>query len=206
VSDRIHPGAPVLEPGRWTAPPGETRESLFADLRPLVGSLIRRYGEDPELRQDLRGEIYHRFTVALDRYDPARGIPLRPYLVRQVSASVYTYVRAARRRRTRETSLEPDTADSYLKEVDPTGSWIRALHQEGLRELLPEVLARLPQRQRLVVTARFFDARTFEEIAASLGVRPATVRSLLRHGLNNLRRHLVWSEEGGGPLRTREQE
>ena len=46
------------------------RESLYADMQPLVRHLLHRYGQDPELRQDLEGEIYCRFCQLLEAYDP----------------------------------------------------------------------------------------------------------------------------------------
>src|ERR1051325_8723244 len=67
------------------------REELFREMQPLVRRLIQRFGEDAEMRRDLEGEIYYRFCLLLDAFDPERGVPLRPYLIRQLTASVYTY-------------------------------------------------------------------------------------------------------------------
>lgn len=39
-----------------------------------------------------------------------------------------------------------------------------------------------------MVIWRYYEHRSFEDIAETLGVRVATTRSLLRHGLNSLRR------------------
>src|SRR5580700_10016508 len=69
------------------------QDQLYAEFRPLVRRLIRQYGENAEIRNDLEGEIYYRFCVLLKAFDPNRGIPLRPYLVRQLSASIYTFAR-----------------------------------------------------------------------------------------------------------------
>ena len=54
--------------------------------------------------------------------------------------------------------------------------------------LLPAAIESLPVRQRNVVIWRYFEERYFEEIADLLGVQLSTARSLLRHGLNNLRK------------------
>lgn len=163
------------------------REVLFAEFAPLVSRLIRQYGQCPELRQDLRGEIYYRFCTILDRYDPDRGVPLRPYLVRQLSASVYTYARHYWRLQKRETTLE-NKAEGALHIQDPTVSWIADLTQQEVAAMFPKALAKLPERQRQVVIWRYYEDRSFEEIAARLFIKTATARSLLRHGLNNLRK------------------
>src|SRR5207244_4443409 len=60
-------------------------DALYAEFQPLVWRLIRQYGDDADLREDLIGEIYARFRTVLAAYDPHRGVPLRPYLVRQLS-------------------------------------------------------------------------------------------------------------------------
>src|SRR5437764_237732 len=92
---RVCAEAGGLDPAlRWSAPrefhdlPAPARpvdavdcDSLFAEFQPLVQRLIRQYGDEPELREDLIGEIYCRFCALVHAYDPSRGIPLRPYLV-----------------------------------------------------------------------------------------------------------------------------
>jgi RNA polymerase sigma factor (sigma-70 family) len=165
---------------------------LFAEFQPLVRRLIRQYGEDPELRQDLVGEIYCRFRALVEAYDPTRGVPLRPYLVHTLPASIYTFTRSQWRRQQREVALE--TGDGMLAEglpvLDPTPEWGQQLMLEQALREMPHAIAGLPLRQRQVVIGRYYEALSFEEIALRMRVRPATARSLLRHGLNNLRRTL----------------
>jgi RNA polymerase sigma factor (sigma-70 family) len=63
---------------------------------------------------------------------------------------------------------------------------------EVVRDLTPEtdavwdVLRRLPERQRAAVVLRFYEDRPDDEIAALLGCRPATVRSLIHRALARL--------------------
>ncbi|MGZ4671715.1 MAG: sigma-70 family RNA polymerase sigma factor [Ilumatobacteraceae bacterium] len=54
-----------------------------------------------------------------------------------------------------------------------------------------DVLASLELRQRTAVVLRYIDGRSDDEIAAILGVRQATVRSLVFRGLAELRRVIV---------------
>ncbi|MGV3722720.1 MAG: sigma-70 family RNA polymerase sigma factor [Actinomycetota bacterium] len=174
---------------------GTERETLYLDFQPLVRRLIRQYGEDPELRQDLAGEIYWRFCNLLDAYDPSRGIPLRAYMVRTLTASVYTYSRSQWRRQHREVSLDADNGavEPAVTIPDPSSQWDRALMTQEVLNTLPAAISQLPLRQRQVVIWRYYESRSFEEIAEMLHIRPATARSLLRHGLNNLRRKVAAS-------------
>ena len=170
----------------------EEREALYADFFPLVRRLLRQFGEEPELRQDLQGEIYCRFCALLDVYDPNRGVPLRPYLVRQLTASVYTYARQYWRRRQREVSLEADGAlDQPRQPDDPTPQWDNQMIMHRAIESLPDAIAMLTLRQRQVVIWRYYESRSFEAIAEALHIQVATARSTLRHALNNLRRMMA---------------
>ena len=66
-------------------------------------------------------------------------------------------------------------------------------HDENPAELslqsmaLRDALARLPERQRVAVVLRFFADWEDEEIAREIGVRIATVRSLVHRGVARLR-------------------
>lgn len=173
-----------------------SRQALFAEFTPLVRKLIGQYGDDPDLRQDLVGEIYYRFCKLLDAYEPGREIPLRPYLVRQLIASTYTFARHQWRERQREVRYDelPVWSSSNLCH-DPTGEWDDALMLRQMSHLLPSALAQLPARQKKVLVWRYFDEMPFEQIAGNLGVQAATARSLLRHALNSLRRHFATSQQ-----------
>ncbi len=165
-----------------------SRENLYAEFQPLVRRLMRQYGDTAERREDLKGEIYYRFCLLIEAYNPERGVPLRPYLVRQLGASVYTYVRQQWRNQQREVSLnsslsEVDPAHSY----DPRDDWDHALSFKKVCATLAEAIRVLPERQRKVLILRYYEDRSFEEIAGRLQIKAASVRSLLRHGINRLR-------------------
>jgi RNA polymerase sigma factor (sigma-70 family) len=168
------------------------REQLYIEFTPLVKRLLRQYGTDPELRHDLPGEIYCLFCSYLESFDPGRGVPLRPYLVRQLTASVYTYVRRRRTTSRRELCVNWSSAGSVTEPSDdPTPSWIAGLSKQEIVAALPYAIAHLPSRQRAVLIWRYYDNLPFEEIADILQVKITTCRSLLRHALNNLRKEMT---------------
>lgn len=165
------------------------RDRLYGEFAPLVRRLIRQYGNTPDMREDLTGEIYCRFCALLESFDPSRGVPLRPYLVRQLTHSTHTYARRQWRLERREAAwgfLEISTV-SY-ENATSNQDWLALCSQDDAAALLPDAIANLPARQRNVVIARYYHECSFEEIAEQLGIQTNTARSLLRHGLNNLRR------------------
>lgn len=53
---------------------------------------------------------------------------------------------------------------------------------------LLDAVRRLPARQRAVVVLRFYEDRTVDQIAETLGMRPGTVKSHLHRAMQELRR------------------
>ncbi len=169
---------------------GPDRDTLYLEFAPLAQRLIRQYGKTVEQRQDLQGEIYWQFCCHLDAYDPNRGVPLRPYIVRLLSASVYTYTRKQWKLEERETELNQTDCGHPMLMLDPTPQWVHNVSQQQIIAALPLSLSQLPERQRRVIVMRYYEQRSFEEIAELLAIKAATARSLLRHGLNSLRKHI----------------
>jgi RNA polymerase sigma factor (sigma-70 family) len=170
-----------------------SRELMYRELQPVVFRLIRQYGDTTEMRQDLNGELYYRFCSMLDNFDPGRGIPLRPYLVRNLTTSAYSFARRYWHRRSRELSFEQDveSIEPLSGREDPTNKWLDDMEARKVFRCVFHAIDRLPPRQRAVVVGRYLESRTFSEMALHLGIRETSVRSTLRHGLCNLRRRLT---------------
>ena len=117
-----------------------------------------------------------------------------------MTAAAYTFARHHWRRDRRELSLEfGEEMGDQGPSVDPTASWDSALAMEQVLNVLPEGITQLPRRQKQLVVWRYYEQKSFEEIAGLLDIRVATARSILRHGLNNLRKwiqreRLDWPE------------
>jgi RNA polymerase sigma factor (sigma-70 family) len=164
------------------------RDTLWSEFSPLVQKLIHRYGVDPELRADLPGEIYFRFNALFDAYDPGRGVPLRTYLIRHLSASIFTYSRRKWRDPARTGDWELfERYGQFAGPSDPITDLGDRIMFDEICSLLPNALEELTTQQREVVTGRFFDGLSYDVIAERLGIQSSTARSLLRDSLNHLR-------------------
>jgi len=168
------------------------KHQLYEQFRPLVNSLMRRYGSTPELRKDLQGEIYYQFRQLIDSYERERGIPLVAYLTRMLSQRIFNYIRDYWRGESRYVHLEPEVLEGTLTTgVNGQNGCEEALQAQEVLNALPSAIAALPHRQRLVLVWRYYEERSFEQIAADLGIQPATARSLLRHAITSLRGRLA---------------
>lgn len=168
------------------------RDKLFEQFAPLVNRLIRQYGTTPAMRQDLLGELYSLFHIFLDRYDPDRGVPLHAYLVRQLSVSASSLARTQRGREQHEASLSATgEGDFGLPLTHPTPHWDDALNRDEITAQLPTLIQSLTLRQKQVFVLRYYESRSFEEIAQMMGIQTSSVRSLLRSALKRLRESML---------------
>jgi RNA polymerase sigma factor (sigma-70 family) len=118
--------------------------------------------------------------TALPRF--RRGAPFRPWLLRIVANEAHNRRRSAGRRAAlalRATAAQPpeDAAPS------PEGA---ALGRERREELLAAV-NRLDQRDRDILTCRYFLELSEEETSEVLGIRRGTVKSRTARALERLR-------------------
>jgi RNA polymerase sigma factor (sigma-70 family) len=58
------------------------------------------------------------------------------------------------------------------------------------RRRFSDAIRKLPEREKLALTLRYYEDFTFEQIAEALGVTPATVESLLARAVKRLREML----------------
>ena len=187
------PDHPEPAPAEFDSVPSSSRqrEVYYERFQPLLRGLVNRYGTDADIREELPGELYCRYNALLDKFDPQRGVPLSAYVIRNLTAAAYTFARSRWRRDRRETGGDAVVLDAVETTAGPhelvLGSEVA---DPDFLAALPQAVEGLPPRQREVVTHRYFEGWSFEEIAYALNIKPATCRSVLRHALNNLRSRL----------------
>ena len=130
--------------------------------------------------EDAAQDGFVKAWAALPRFRP--GAPFRPWLLRIVANEAHNRRRSARRR----VELELRTTVAYPPgdaAPSPDGA---ALGRERREELLSAV-TRLDERDRDVLTCRYFLELSEDETAQVLGVRRGTVKSRTARALARLR-------------------
>ena len=72
----------------------------------------------------------------------------------------------------------------------------QGVYLEQLHSFIMKAIRSLPQRQQTIITMRYFEDRSTEEIATALGITPGNVRVLLSRALDKLssRNEAYWKE------------
>ena len=151
----------------------------YRDLAFRTAWLVTRSGAEAE---DAAQEAFVKAYYALPRFRP--DAPFRPWLLRIVANEAKNRLRSARRREA--LSVRAAAADPGGAVPSPE---IAALARADA-EALTAALAKLEERDRLVIAYRYLFDLSEAEMAAALDVRPGTVKSRLSRAMTKLRREI----------------
>jgi RNA polymerase sigma factor (sigma-70 family) len=155
----------------------------YRDLAFRTAWLVTRSSAEAE---DAAQEAFVKAYYAMPRFRP--GAPFKPWILRIVANEAKNRGRSARRREA--LALRAAAADPGGAVPSPEAA---ALEHEERQELL-NAIARLPERDRLVLGYRYFLDLSEAEMAEALDCRPGTVKSRLSRAAAHLR-----AELGGAP-------
>jgi len=137
----------------------------------------RRVVVDPDLAEDVVQEAFLRAWRACSSFDP-RGGPLVNWLLVITANTAIDMVKArVRRPPVASGSADEDTPAAGLNDID------RLI----LRSQLRHALSRIGARHREAVVETVLRDRPYAEVAAELGIAPATLRTRVHYGLRRLR-------------------
>jgi RNA polymerase sigma-70 factor (ECF subfamily) len=132
--------------------------------------------------EDAVQEAFVKAYYALPKFRP--GAPFRPWILRIAANEAKNRIRSARRR---------EALTVRAAAVDPGGAVpspeAAALAREDA-ETVTLALAKLDERDRLVIAYRYLFDLSEAEMADALDVRPGTVKSRLSRAMTKLRREL----------------
>jgi RNA polymerase sigma-70 factor (ECF subfamily) len=151
----------------------------------VVGTALRLVG-DRDAALELANTTFVKLSRSLDRYDPGR--PLRPWVLRIATDESLSWLR--RRRGEREHGLGGRAGEVALEPVAGGPDLAAAPLATERRVEVHAALARLPDRDRLILTLRFLNDLSYAEIAAQTGQDANTVGAQLMCARRRLRDEL----------------
>lgn len=127
--------------------------------------------------EDLTSQVFIKAWDNLSSYQ-MRGLPFSAWLFRIARNSVIDYYRTFRE----TTSLEFEA----VAKPDPEGDVDERIERQLQAEEVRLALQKLTEDQRQVLTLRFIEGFSTEEVAQVLGKRPGAIRALQMRGLQAL--------------------
>jgi RNA polymerase sigma-70 factor (ECF subfamily) len=158
-------------------------DSLYARYLPGVYRYLYHHTSGSAEVEDLTQQVFLKALEALPRYR-AHGVPFSVWLYRIARHTLIDHHREGKRRSRRLAPLEAVAPlHTHTEETAPDA---QAIHLEEMARL-QRALATLSYGQRELLSLSFAANLSAPEIAAILGIRPATVRKRLSRLLRMLK-------------------
>jgi RNA polymerase sigma-70 factor (ECF subfamily) len=170
-----------MEPSTLTPPWQAPCEALYQEYAGRVRRVCRLLLDDPQEAQDVAQEV---FLKLLRAYPLAVApVPWGPWLLRVAINACRDRRRAGWWRwwRSRHDSIDK------IAVLDPAPTPERMALSAEARERLWQVFRQLPARQREVVTLRYVEGWSTEEVATALTVTTGSVKRHLFRAVRRLR-------------------
>jgi RNA polymerase sigma-70 factor, ECF subfamily len=163
--------------------------SIYLD--PLYAYVVRRIRNEEDAR-DIMQDIFERAYRALKRYSAERilMLQLRPWLYTIAENACLNY--QTRYRASLPLSLDILEGSASLDILDTSSELpdvIAETHE--IRQELLLLIAKLPKKYQTALIWHFFNELSYNEIAAKLHLKAATIRIHVHRGLSLLRRMLI---------------
>lgn len=156
-------------------------QSLFESHGDRVYSIAYRYSGDAAAAMDIAQETFLKLLSCIQQF---RGeSSFESWLYRLVVNNCLDY----HRRQRRFLTVADQVLDTFRA---PRESALSDLLREERQERVQQIVAQLPEEQRIVVVLRYTEGLSYEEIADLLGCRKGTVASRLNRAHKSLERRL----------------
>jgi RNA polymerase sigma-70 factor (ECF subfamily) len=157
----------------------------------LVFGVIRRILRSAADAEDVLQETFVRVWSRADTYDPQLGSPAT-WLVRMARNRAVDRLRAQRTRAAVDAPLPdrsgPDAIQTPITDVSQRPD-VRT-QDAATAAAIRGAMARLPETQRVLIEAAFFEGYTHQELSVRFDVPLGTIKTRIRAGLLALRSHL----------------
>lgn len=153
----------------------------------LFGVIMRILRNRPDAEEVLQ-EVFVRVWARADSYDERLGTP-GAWLTRMARNRAIDRLRA---RQARGDVGVPDAVQTAGHEQlsDPQPTPERAAQETQRTDTVRSALDALPEQQRVLIAAAFFEGYTHSELATRFGLPLGTVKTRIRNGMLAMREHL----------------
>ena len=176
---------------------------LFDEYYPGVLRYSLRRLFDRTVAEDVTSEIFLRIAMSMPRFHGSTNEDFRRWLYRIATNEINAYLRKTQRRRA---LLEKAIRQKAVNVSDIVEANERSCEQLD-RPAVYEALLQMKPREQSILTLRYFEGFSHEEIAKTLQLRAGTVRVILGRSLAKLRHSLerpALSEMAASNLPTQE--
>jgi len=171
-----------MEPDEGVDPREEFRDFFSDNFMRTVRMVLRMVPDEAEA-EDVAAEAFARAYAVWAR---VRNLEYRGPWVLRVATNVAADAMRSHYRREKAAKVQRRSED-----------WGSLADEVAVRQALAAALRRLPKRQREAICLHYLAELSVDEVAGTLGLASATVKTHLRRGIVNLRQRVggEWEEK-----------
>ena len=167
----------------------EAFNAIMTKYEKTVVNLVYRFTGDREAAHDLAQEVFLRIYRASGRFEAKAKFFTYLY---KVTLNLCRNWRDKARRRGTNLSLDDKPEDGPSLELpDPAGSSVDQVQRTELADVIRQAIMSLPEDQREAVILQRYQGLAYEEIAETLGLSVAAVKSRLHRAKLGLQKRLA---------------
>jgi RNA polymerase sigma-70 factor (ECF subfamily) len=151
-------------------------------------TFVTRVAGSTHLGEEIFQEVF--VAVWLKRATFRYPMPFRPWLFKIAHNKCREILRKRRMPLYGDLTGADITQNEPASAAPPSPGPLETAVAQETGTIVAAAVAKLPDRQRAAVVMRLWNGMSFSEIAAALGIRPATVRTNLHHALARIRQEL----------------
>jgi len=158
-------------------------ETLFRTYYPTLTEFANGYVHSIDMARDIVSDVFMNVWISRDHWAPRTTV--RAYLFGAVRNRALNTVRSSRRWRQLEAEM---TLEDDVPAMSQTPSALdTALESAERKEALWRAVDALPESRKIVMTLRWREQLSFEEIAEVLGTSPTAVRMQVSRAMRDIR-------------------
>lgn len=165
-------------------PRGHSPEEILRAYEGLILQSVQKYGQSPDLWEDLKQEAALALLEGARDFDPDKGVAFPQYAKSKIKYGIFAYQRRAWAFAGRQAGEDEEGLEGLESGVD--------IEEEVLGKetgvLLWDRCKDLSPRQRQVLFLEYKEGLSLSEIAGFLGLAYKTVENTKQAGLKKLRR------------------
>lgn len=157
----------------------EAFELFYERYAPLIFHVALKLTKDQMEAEDICHDVFLEAFRKADQFDPSRG-SLEAWL------SVMTRSRSLDRLRRKQRLIYNESQEEYAARVDANPEERAILELE--KECLYAVIDQIPKPQKEALIGFYCESQTQKQLAQKLNYPIGTVKSLIRYGIQNIRK------------------
>ncbi len=155
---------------------------LYMNYRGSLFNIITQIIPDTDIANDVLQDVFVIVWKNIDKYDEQKG-RLYTWLLSITRNTAINQTRS----KNYKNSLKNESIENYVSHIDDKSAYYQNINAIGLRKQV----SLLKEKLQVVLVLSYFEGFTQEEIAKTLNIPLGTVKTRLRMGVIELKKHFL---------------